>query len=335
MTSILDLITQAIPPERFITKTLLDKGEERPPLAQRDTRRLVLYLRRRTIGPMINRQDNDGDTIRANIGGIDHVRVPARKWKSAEKIRGLHICKAYDLVKPEYRYNEIANVDLLDNPVSVLFGDSVTKEKDSGAIPSLVVYEQGLSVEPVVKATERLQHNALSDEGTMWDRTKGKFRESLFDTLYVREGVSFLQSITLDAPTPEGLAFVLMTLDANRYGAGKQVLGTNVRNEVVGILATSNEPPVTPYTVLEEAPGASADKATELYTQRAQAWGGTWVEGHVAEELRDAIRKDPDGRKEVMLQLGEASKAYHRYVYAAKEGKGRRGKAKGQPANEE
>ena len=324
-------IQRIVPNEHFILEDLQVNGEARPPLAQRDTRRIVLYLKRTTIGPFVNRQDNEGDTIRARINGIDHIRVPARKWKSIEKVRGLQICREYGVVSPNYLYNEVNDSDLLANPVSVVFGDSAQASQDSAGIPSLAIYEQGLSVQAVHEATERITHNALSEAGTMMNigEKKGEFRQSLFDMLYVREGMVFLQSITLEAPTRESLAFILMTLDATRYGAGKQVLGNNVRNEVIGLLATRNEPPVTPYTVLAELGGdRDPKKAVELYLGQARAWGGHFVEGDQVEALRTTIRKDSEGRKKLMENLAEAAKAYHRFVYGAKEKKSGRGHRK-------
>jgi len=329
--SIENEITRLVPDEHFITEDLEVNAERRPPLAQRDTRRVILYLKRTTIGPFVNRQDNEGDTIRARINGTDYVRVPARKWKSIEKIRGLQICREYGVISPNYLYNEVNDSDLLANPVSVIFGDSAVAAQDTAGIPSLAIYEQGLSVQAVHEATERITHNALSEAGTMMNigEKKGGFRQSLFEILYIREGTVFLQSITLEAPTRESLAFLLMTLDATRYGAGKQVLGNNICNEVIGLLATRNEPPVTPYTVLAEL-GETRDpaKAVDLYLSRAKAWGGHFVDGAEVEALRTAIREDPVGRRKLIQDLAEAAKAYHRFVYGSKDGKKRgRGRA--------
>lgn len=336
VSDVMQEISELIPGDYFVTEDLKVDDELRPPLAQRDTRRLVIYLKRCTIGPFINRQDNEGDTIRARINGVDHIRVPARKWKSIEKLRGLQICREYGTVSPNYLYNEVNDSCLLDNPVSVIFGDSAQAAAESAGIPSLAIYEQGLSVQAVHEATERIQHNALSEAGTMMNlrgEKKGRFRESLYDILYVREGTVFLQSITLEAPTREALGFLLMTLDATRYGAGKQVLGNNIRNEVLGLLATRNEPPVTPYTVLAKlGKERSPEKACELYIAQAREWGGHFVGGARIEALRSSIRNDMEGRKRLMNDLAKAAKAYYEFVYGPKERGGaprRRGKRQG------
>jgi len=339
---IYETVERIIPREHFITQDLEVNGEKRPPLAQRDTRRIILYLKRTTIGPFVNRQDNEGDTIRARINGIDHIRVPARKWKSIEKLRGLQLCREHGVVSPNYLYNEVNDSDLLANPVSVVFGDSAAAAGDTAGIPSLAIYEQGLSVQAVNEATERIQHNALSEAGTMMnigEERKGEFRQSLFDMLYVREGTVFLQSITLEAPTLESLAFLLMTLDATRYGAGKQVLGNNIRNEVLGLLATRNEPPVTPYTVLTELGGMrDPAKAVDLYLSQDRAWGGHFVDGAQVEGLRSVLRKNAEARSIIMKNLDKAAKAYHRFVYGAEtsqDGKSRRRRKKTEVANAE
>lgn len=318
-----DTILSLVPSEHFILNDVDVRGEKRPPLAQRDTRRIVLYLERRVIGPFINRQDMDTDTIRAEAGGIQRIRVPARKWKSVEKVRAVQICRAYGVISPDYLYNEVNATDLLANPASVVFGDSAAGSGDSAGIPSLAIYEQGLSVQAAADSTERLTHNALSEAGTMMNvspEKKGEFRQSLYETTYIKEGTVFLQSITLEAPTPEALGLVLMVLDQTRYGAGKQVLGSNVQNTVLGLLATRNEPPVTAYTVLDAlGEGQDVDKAKELYLREAREWGGHWVDGARVEALRAEIRKDAPGRERMMRNLGAAAHAYHAFVYGVKE----------------
>jgi CRISPR-associated protein Csc2 len=327
---ITDKIESLIPKAHFITESIKVNDESRPPLAQRDTRRVIIYLRRTTIGPLVNRQDNEGDTIRARVANVDHIRVPARKWKSIEKLRAMQICRETDTISPNYLYNEVIDTDILANPMSVIFGDSSSASGDAAGIPSLAIYEQGLSIQSVSKATERITHNALSEAGTMMNigEKKGQFRQSLFDTLYVREGTIFLQSITLEAPTIESLALILMTLDATRYGAGKQVLGNNIKNEVIGLLATRNEPPVTPYTVLAElGKDEDVDKAISIYMKQVKAWNGHFVEGSEIEKIRAALRQDSKGRDQIMKKLFEEAKSYHTFVYGSKEKK-KRGRSK-------
>ncbi len=327
---IIEKIENLVPKTNFITESIKVNDEDRPPLAQRDTRRIIIYLKRTTIGPFINRQDNEGDTIRARVANVDHIRVPARKWKSIEKVRAMQICRESGTISSNYLYNEVVDTDLLANPMSVIFGDSSSASGDAAGIPSLAIYEQGLSIQSVSKATERITHNALSEAGTMMNigEKKGQFRQSLFDTLYIREGTVFLQSITLEAPTVESLAFILMSLDATRYGAGKQVLGNNMRNEVIGILATRNEPPVTPYTVLTElGKDEDVEKAISIYLNQVKAWNGHFVEGSKVENLRAELRQDDKSKDEIMKKLDAEAKAYHAFVYGSKEKK-RRGRSK-------
>lgn len=288
----------------------------RPALAQRDTRRIGIYCHRQTIGPFVNRHDAEGDTIRCRIDDRDHIRVPPRKWKSMEKLRGLQLCRAYGLVDPDYRYNNVSELDQLNNPMSVIFGDTVAESSESAGIPSLAVYEQGISAQIVRNATQKLTHNALGEAGTMWDTREGEYRTSLFDTLYVTEGTDFLQSITLDAPVPEAVALLLMCLDARRYGAGKQVLGSNMDNKVLGIFATSNEPPVTPYSIVKEVGSAdSAEKVLDSYVHSIQQWDGAWMPAQEVAKVRDALRSDSDARKQVLKRLADAAEAYHEFVY--------------------
>ena len=304
-------------------KTDEEFWEERPVLARRDTRRIVIYIQRRVIGPFINRQDNDGDTIRCRIHGHDFIRVPPRKWKSMEKIRGVQLCRVYNAIDGRYLYNEVQQTRQLANPVSVIFGDTVARSGETAGLPSMAVYEQGLSIQEVRDATDRLTHNALSEFGTMWNITEDKFRDSLFDTLYVKEGTVFLQSITIDAPSPEAVFFMLFCLDARRYGAGKQVLGNNIENTVIGILLTHNEPPVTPFTILEELvnrnENITTDNALKLLKSKVKNWGEKWIDGDEVEKVRDELRKDRTKRKEIINHLSTMANEYHEFVYGVAE----------------
>ena len=324
MSKIRELIAKEIPDNRFILDAVDIPGEktDRPALAQRDTRRVVVAVHRKVVGPFINRSESDEDTIPFSMKDKTLIRIPARKWKSMEKLRGLEMCRAYDVVDPAYEYNDIRDSNVLANPVSVLFGDTVAQSGDTAGIPSHYVYGDGLSLQEVSEATGTLTHNALSEMGTMWQRARSegdiaKFRMSLFETTYVLPGTDIIQFIAIDAPTPESLAFLLLCLDANRYGAAKQALGVNIKNRVIGIYATNNEPPVTPYSLLEDNDIKTMEEAIPALHNAWNNWGEEGriiIDEKAAEELRKGIRSSVE-KKDLFNQLKKEAILFHEYVY--------------------
>ena len=228
-----------------------------PKLAQNNPKRIVIGLIRETIGPFINRSTVPDETITIKVGENDNTReiieVPARKFKSKEKLLGIRLCKLYNVIDKSYRYNSLENVNQLKNPVSAIFGDTVvlggSDNAGQGMFPSRVLYSPSYSIRDRSIITERLTHNALSQNGTMWDETEGQNRTSLFETEYVIPGVYFPSFLTLIDPTPEALYFVIQTLKESSYGAQTSITGDNFKNNIVFILGCYNEPAVSSYKI--------------------------------------------------------------------------------------
>lgn len=228
-----------------------------PKLAQNSPKRIVIGLIRETIGPFINRSTMPDETITIKVGENDNVReiveVPARKFKSKEKILGIRLCKLYDVIDKSYRYNSLADVGQLENPASAIFGDTVvgggSENAGKGMLPSRVLYSSSYSIRDKSLITERLTHNALAENGTMWDEKEGKNRTSLFETEYIIPGVYFPSFLTLIDPTPEALYFVMQTLKEASYGAQTSITGDNFKNNIVFILGCYNEPAISSYKI--------------------------------------------------------------------------------------
>jgi len=226
-----------------------------PKLAQNSPKRIVIGLIRETTGPFINRSTVPDETITMNIGEGENKRevieVPARKFKSKEKLLGIRLCKLYGVIDKSYRYNNLDNIKQLNNPASAVFGDTLVSGNDAGQgmLPSRVLYSSSYSIRDKSLLTERLTHNALSDNGTMWDAKEGKNRQSLFETEYIVPGTYFPSFITLIDPTPEMLYFVLETLKETSYGAQTSITGSNFKNNVIFIMGCYNEPAVSSYTI--------------------------------------------------------------------------------------
>ena len=103
---------------------------------------IKIALLREVVNPMIIRSNFPDETITFKVSeDKDIVEIPARKLKSKEKLRGLKICRAMGVVNKDVRYNLIKGSKLLNNPNSILFGDSTTESGDSVGITSRVIYD--------------------------------------------------------------------------------------------------------------------------------------------------------------------------------------------------
>lgn len=265
-----------------------EKVDEIPALAQDNPRRLVIAVIREVIAPFINRSEDPNETITMSMSnGREVIEVPARKFKSKEKLLGLRLCKAFNVVSPYYEYNDIKNKEILDNPNSVTFGDTIVEEgrDNQGMFPSRALYSSSYSIRDKVILTRKLTHNALSQQGTMWDRKEG-FRQSLFDTEYVLPGTVFPSFITLKDPTPEMLYHVIRTLDETSYGAQTSITGPNIKNHIIGILSCKIEPPISSYTISEEMGDMKDEISNERVFERAKSL--------IIEEMKDYAQKNGD-----------------------------------------
>jgi len=227
-----------------------------PSMAQNKKKFVTFYILRETIAPLIDRSDDP----EASISFIMHfgddnekevIEVPARKFKSKEKLMGLKICRSFGVVDSGYEYNSVRSISYLSNPNSVIFGDSVVEGGDAGQamLPSRVFYSSSYSIRSRSEITKQLTHNSLSEAGTMWDREKGRNRSSLFNTEYIIPGTFFPSFITMANPTPESLIHMLLCLKQRSYGAQTSITGPNVKNNIVAIVTGEEELPITSYTI--------------------------------------------------------------------------------------
>ena len=253
------------------------KKETIPPTGLNGPKRIVIGIVREVIAPFINRSEPEEGTITTKAGDRLVVEVPARKFKSKEKLLGLRTCRAYDAVDPAYEYNAVKVGKLLANPNSILFGDSVVESGEQAMLPRKLLYSSSYSLEEAPDVTRTLTHNALSEMGTMWEREGGakglgRYRTSLFDTEYVLPGTRFTSFLVLDNGTPELLAHTLACLKETTYGAATSITGPNLRNEVAFLLGCASEPPVTSWT-FSKGHGArlAGEKTSEVVKALAEA----------------------------------------------------------------
>lgn len=247
MSEIKEKLVEEFGENAFISK---EKGDINPLLMKNEAKKLVFVLIRETIGPFIVRSDVPEETITTNIEGRNVVEVPARKFKSREKMAGIRFLRLLKVMPESYIYNEVNNRNELKNPTSILMGDTIVKGNDAGKsmIPSRLIYSHSYSIRDKYQITEVLQHNQLGDNGTTID-SEGKNKTGLFLTEYVKPGVFFPSFLVLQNPTPELFFHTVVSLKASSYGAQTAITGSNIKNHIIGILSCKNEPPVTSYTI--------------------------------------------------------------------------------------
>jgi len=160
---------------------------------------IKIALLREVTGNLIIRNNYPDETNSFKIAANkDLVEIPARKLKSREKLLGIKICRNFDVIDEQLRYNSIKKSAQLANPNSILFGDSVTESGDSVSLTSRAIYDWAYSIRDLDEITATLQHNALSEGGTMVDEEKGGLRQSLFQVQYIKPNTFFPHFITVE-----------------------------------------------------------------------------------------------------------------------------------------
>lgn len=216
---------------------------------------IKIAILREVIGNAIIRSNYPDETITFKLSDKkDVVEVPARKMKSREKLLGLKICREFDVVDKNIRYNVIKKSAQLANPNSVLFGDSVTESGDSVSITSRVIYDWAYSLRDISEVTATLQHNALSEGGTMWNEEEGKLRQSLFQVQYVKPGTFLPHFLVVENVTPELFVHLITcVMRQSRYFAQSTTNSpSNIKNHILGVGFSKFEQPINSYTIAKD-----------------------------------------------------------------------------------
>jgi len=351
----IDRLFEFIPKEHFIGKK---NGIH--DLRENKIGHIKLALIRETTNPLIIRStDSEATITMISVDGRELVEIPPRKLKSREKLLGLMICREFDCLgkldekgnridSESVRYNSFEGAEYLNNPNSIVFGDTSTKAGDTAGLVSRAIYDWAYSLRDVKDITEKLQHNALSEAGTMIDEKTGEMRQSLYSTEYVLPNTFFPHFITIDNISPELFVHLLScVLNQHRYGAQTTTNANNLTNHLVAIGLAPFEKPITSYTVSKawneeknkiEPPTIQSVK-TLVICQMESAYGAgkifkdkenektvegllTWIK-----ELWD--EKDKPQLKEIYAQAAKDCDAYLKTIKMIAEGssaKGKRGK---------
>ena len=212
---------------------------------------IKIAILREVTGNLIIRSNYPDETITFKASeNKDIVEIPARKLKSKEKLLGLKICREFDVIDKSLRYNVIKEPAHLGNPNSILYGDSVTEGNNSIGLTSRAIYDWAYSIRDLGEITGTLQHNALSEGGTMWNEEEGKLRQSLFQVQYIKPGTLFPHFVTVENVTPELFIHLLTCiLFENRYGAQSTTLSSNIKNHILGFGLSKFEQSVNSYSI--------------------------------------------------------------------------------------
>ncbi len=243
----------------------------------------LAFLREVTGNLIIRNNYADETTIFRLSNEREVVEIPARKLKSKEKLLGLKICRQFGVVDESVRYNVINSSEMLANPNSILFGDSVTKENEAIGLKSRAIYDWAYSIRDVSQITGTLQHNALSEGGTMWDEEKGELRKSLFQVQYVKPGTLFPHFITVENVSVELFLHLLScVLYQNNYGAQDSTSGANLRNHLIGVGFSRFEQPVNSYLIAKNWKNETVNFETvsaAISTTMSNAYGKGFATG--------------------------------------------------------
>ncbi|MFW5928718.1 MAG: type I-D CRISPR-associated protein Cas7/Csc2 [Thermoplasmatota archaeon] len=237
--------------EKVKEKMFVDREEHEP--IDNPNKHIKIGILSTTTNPMINRNNSQTGTTSMMYEGEARVVVPAQKWKGIEQSKIVKMARDMDLMPDAYRRNMIeANSGLL-NPVSFLFGDTVTTN-ENGSLRGRINYDWAYSLEPVKDITRRIQHNTLDEDGTIKKNDEGNVASSaIFKTKYVIPDVKFIRFVSLENVTKDMfMMYVLGLLNTHSYGARKTIIGNNMNNEIVAIGYGDVEGDVSSHSVMKK-----------------------------------------------------------------------------------
>jgi CRISPR-associated protein Csc2 len=174
-----------------------------------------------------------------------HAQVNGEKFVSKERLTGLNLCRELDkngnIINKQYTYNEPLK-SLVDSQTAdmLTYGLAGTVTGATFSQKSHVIEGYTYSLEPY-ELMNRETHNTLYESGTMLNES-GKQSESFFHPVKIQPGTHFVHFVTLEAGTKEMLLYIIHNiLNTGRYGARETRTGRNIRNEVIGLITSSND----------------------------------------------------------------------------------------------
>ncbi len=302
-------IFELIPKEAF-----LDKNEHS--YTDNLAKHIRLGIVSETTNVFINRNNSPKGVTSYTFANKPRVMVPATKWKGAEQSNMVKLAREMDILPDGYQQNMIKNGQGLINPVSAIYGDTVTEDSSGAQLKGRVNYDWAFSHEPVGKISRRMQHNTLSEDGSIKKSEEGSTQvasSAIYNTQYVVPGVKFIRFISLENVTPEMFIFYLTNLlNTHRYGARTTITGDNMNNKLITVSWGQTEEPMSSYSVLKEIWDEGTEeinheemveeKTLELYGKDNTIYGGR------IEDIKDISRgllNDMDEMKEMLEPIND------------------------------
>jgi len=248
-------------------------------LTDNPAKHIKLAIVSTTKNVFINRNNSPTGTTSHVLNGEPRVMVPAQKWKGVEQSNMVKIARELDLMPESYQQNAIEGNDGLLNPVSAIFGDTVTAGDDNGQVRGRVNYDWSFSYEPLAKVTKRIQHNTLEEDGTILKEEEDPTTpasSALHKTQYVVPDTQFIRFNSLENIPPELFLFYVGGLmSTHSYGARKKIVGDNIQNDIVAISWGQTEKALSSYTVLEDLweDGQDRDIKQAVISAMEEAYG--------------------------------------------------------------
>lgn len=301
-----------------MNKNLQEIGKEMnlPDISQIDLKKnhgifLKIGIVSETCGFFINRNNEATEITSENFLNEDRLVVPASKWRGAERSYLLsELRKVGGIIPEDYSRNMATRKVLLQNPSSLIYGDSSTGSGNEAAgIASRVFYDWSYSFEPLAKISLRLTHNSLSDEGTILHEQSGNIKSNaIFNSPYIKPGVKLIRYISVENCSVEMLALILMAISGTtRYGARTAILGDNIKNKIIAIGHSKRETPISSYTSVKKSWESGEYRPEEaVLSDMKESYGERLMDGeklYTLLKLVNAIKSDKELLKEMCTVL--------------------------------
>jgi CRISPR-associated protein Csc2 len=239
--------SQTIPAlKTYQANFLLQQYENLP-----QSRYVHILLCRETLSECVFRTEGTGEplsreqvSLDGSAASTDRVVITKRKQVAVERRTGRELLRSLDLLRAK-AVKDGDQVCLLNSNEPCercidcfLYGFAAG---GGGAQRSRVLTEDSYSLLPAAEVIDTRTGNATYDNGTMRHPLTGEPSQALYESEYVRPGVSFLDIQTLkDVQAPELLYVLGNILRSSRYGATGTRIG-HIRNHVLAVAFSRHE----------------------------------------------------------------------------------------------
>jgi len=208
-----------------------------------------VLLLRHTQSECIFRTEGTGEPICREVVTLDggaasteRVVITKRKQVAVERRTGRELLRDLGLLRKPDKGDELCLLNS-NQPCERcidcwLYGFAAG---GGGAQRSRVMTEDAFSLLPATEVVDSRTSNATYDNGTMRHPTTGEASQALFESEYVKPGVTFLDAQVIKDVQAAELVYVLGNiLRSSRYGATGTRIG-HVQNRVLGLLFAHHE----------------------------------------------------------------------------------------------